>query len=87
MPELKWVRDKNGEALYADGEYVGCIYARDHVGGCEKGWRLLDADFQKVADVTMEMVDQTTQLLPFARGYLESVIAPLPTAHELLDQN
>lgn len=77
---LTWVTDRHGDSLYAGEEFVGCIYARDGGSGLRKGWRVLDNHFRKVIDV--EPSSKNPRLS--ARSYLEEVLAPLPTAEQLI---
>jgi len=82
---LVWKTDKNGDELYDDDEYVGCIYPRDPYGGSQKGWRVLDANFEKVIDVEPEEFDLFGHSRARARAFLEGSKAPLPTAEALLN--
>lgn len=82
---LVWKTDKNGDELHDGDEYVGCIYPRDPYGGSQKGWRVLDANFDKVIDVVPDSFDLFGDTRKKARAFLEGARAPLPTAEELLN--
>jgi hypothetical protein len=82
---LEWTTDSHGDALWDRDTFVGCIYARDWVGGLEKGWRVLDRDLRKVIDVEPASASLIGDLRLEARAHLEGMLAPLPSAAVLLD--
>lgn len=92
MTALDWRTDPDGrgEALYLDGEFLGCTYDRRRSGRksgtlfIEDVWRVLDADFRLVTDVGW---GEATTPRQEARKALETHVGgrlPLPTAAELL---
>ncbi|MET7363226.1 hypothetical protein ABZS76_32980 [Streptomyces sp. NPDC005562] len=88
-PGLRWERDKAGDALWRDEEFLGCIYDRDGLASSDRthGWRALEGeDLIVVGDALPTSAQPNARL--GARAMLEAhlgVTSALPSAQELLE--